>query len=187
LEHVEHYLFNHPDGREEIRSQTGAVVAVAVDAVMVGSFVSPPDRMIVVRTTPPGEQPAWMPAARAWLKGEVARVEESCGSVLAVWPRACDVISDVPSTLAFLREHPNWRLVLEPQALLTRDMLPMGEDHLARIVGALAGHAATVGVVLGAGALAQVEERLVRGELRPGAWVVRRNQRCTLSAPHEDP
>lgn len=67
---------------------------------------------------------------------------ESSGAQLCLLPHAAHVLSDVPSCVLFLRSAAaeGVQLVVDPVALLTPTMLDRAEEHLERILGALAGH-----------------------------------------------
>lgn len=67
---------------------------------------------------------------------------EFSGARLCLLPHAAQVLSDVPSCLLFLRSAAaeGVQLVLDPVALLTPAMLDRAEEHLERILEALAGH-----------------------------------------------
>lgn len=60
------------------------------------------------------------------------------------------VLSDAPSCIKFLQRRAGepFGLLLDPVAMLARGMLPRAEEHLARILGALAPNAATWAVLL---------------------------------------
>lgn len=84
----------------------------------------------------------WMRPGRkaldAWLH-RVAPAFESAGGRLLLQPHALHVLSDAPSTAAFLDDHADWRekgvlgLALDPSSLITPSMLNDVEDHLTRI------------------------------------------------------
>jgi hypothetical protein len=139
----------------------------------------PAARWLVVRTalasvTP--ERPAWLPAAAGAWATYVRTLESSSGwARLAVLPTHDGVISDVPSTLTFLRGHPSWSMVLEPAALLTPEMAEAAEEHLERMGDALAGHAALVGCILPPddSPLREGVSRWIVPRLPPGVWVAR--------------
>lgn len=88
---------------------------------------------------------AWMPKARERFRASIERLEARPGEYW-LWPSAEGVLSDVPSTRSFFcsREGGNLRLLLDPASMLTRDMLPKAEDHLARIFAGLGGIAAAI-------------------------------------------
>lgn len=87
----------------------------------------------------------WM--REAWSRWEgFASAMDSGGVRWWIWPRAGDVVSDVPSTLAFARAHTGVSILLDPVSLLTGSMMGDVEDHLSRVFEVLGGHGA-VGAV----------------------------------------
>jgi hypothetical protein len=80
----------------------------------------------------------------ARLAEKVAEVKAGLGELgatLCLRPGAAEVLSDVPSCLVFLRSSEGAaRLVVDPVALLTASMMERADDHLERILSALAGH-----------------------------------------------
>jgi hypothetical protein len=70
------------------------------------------------------------------------------GARVLVRPRAGDVVSDIPSTLALLRALPRVGLALEPALLLPPDRLGAAPDLLARYLDAFGDHPALELVVL---------------------------------------
>lgn len=95
----------------------------------------------------------WGSAGRAALDALCDRLAPglaAAGRTLLFRPRAGDVLSDMPSCAAFLRARSGgpFALLLDPAAMLTPDMLPRAEDHLARMFAALTGHPSVAGVVL---------------------------------------
>lgn len=114
-----------------------------------------------------------MPGARAAFESGMAAVEAwSGGRRLAIWPTSTGVISDVPSTLSFLRARPHWKLVLEPLALLTEAMRGSAEEHLRRMAEVLEDHPALMGLVFPRAddSLRGVVERAF-DDAGPGVWV----------------
>lgn len=103
-----------------------------------------PSGTIVLRTGwADSPEPLWLPRYRECFERFVESVEASAISARVVWwPLATDVISDAPSLLTFLRANPVRRFLFDPQGLLTREMLPKAEDHLARLEVALSTHPA---------------------------------------------
>lgn len=97
----------------------------------------------------PNEPPAWMPMQRTRaMMGLEALERVSHGRTLCLWPRATDAVSDIPGILAFMRAHAAWKFLLDPAALLTPEMEKRAEDHAERMLEALAGHPALVGLVV---------------------------------------
>lgn len=87
----------------------------------------------------------WLPASRAKFNEAISALASKPGQFW-LWPSANGVLSDVPSTASFFRakESSPFRLFLDPASLLTPDMLPKAEDHLARILQGLAGQATAI-------------------------------------------
>ncbi len=57
-----------------------------------------------------------------------------------LFPHAQDVVSDVPGIVTFCRAQTGeqgWKVLLDPDALLTESMKPNAEDHLWRLRDAL--------------------------------------------------
>lgn len=81
---------------------------------------------------------------------ELAARVESAGGTLLVVPTWNGVISDIPTTVQFLKERPSERLglVLEPASMLAPSMLPNLPDHLARLYGAAAMLPGVEGVIV---------------------------------------
>lgn len=108
--------------------------------------------LLVLRSgwTTAGEgRPAWLPGARSrWEEAAGAIEEWSEGTPVAILPTVDDVVSDVPSTLAFLGDHPGWGLMLEPMALLTAAMEMKLVDYLGVIASGLGEHPALAGLIL---------------------------------------
>ena len=87
---------------------------------------------------PPQTSPrTWMPAARATLEQRLIEAR-NMGLTLALRPHASHVISDVPGVLDLTRRHAHVRVLLDPCAMLTGDMLSRAHDHVRRILGDLA-------------------------------------------------
>lgn len=109
----------------------------------------------------------WAAGARGALDQAVEALAPAMagrGITLLLWPRAGDVLSDIPSTLTFLRR---WSgggvgLLLEPAALIAESMLGRVEEHLGRIGEALGAHEATAAILM-----SNVIEGENAGMLRP--------------------
>ncbi|MDX9910845.1 MAG: hypothetical protein RBS39_03335 [Phycisphaerales bacterium] len=101
----------------------------------------------------------WMPAARAALEQRLLDARRM-GLALALRPHARHAISDVPGVLDLARRHEHARVLLDPLAMLTDDMLPRAADHLRRILSDLATLPTILAVVGGAHAdlLALIDE-----------------------------
>jgi len=131
----------------------------------------------IVRSAPLGGGLAWLsPARAAWFARADALERAPGGAPLVIYPRARDVISDVPSTLTFLRSRPAWRLMLDPAELLTPEMVERAEEHLTRFADTLAQHEAMLGVVLPSDddPLAKLVRRLIVPVIGPSVWRVRK-------------
>jgi len=85
-----------------------------------------------------GETPGWMPSARAEFLGFL----DQLGSMGErwIWPMAGEAIADAPSVLSFLRSRNNWRFVLCVADLLVPSLESRMDDHVRRLLEALAGH-----------------------------------------------
>lgn len=72
------------------------------------------------------------------------------GVQLCLRPRAEHVLSDAPSCLTFLRSGAGEmvRLVLDPMAMMTASMMPRAEEHVGRVLSALAGHPSVAAVMV---------------------------------------
>lgn len=86
-----------------------------------------------------------------WTQAAIKHLHDACkhwldtlpaGASLALWPRAGELISDVPSALTLWRTFDGAPLgfVLDPEALITPSMRERRDDHLERIAATLAGH-----------------------------------------------
>lgn len=84
-----------------------------------------------------------------------AAVLEAQGVKLLLRPHARHVLSDVPSCLTFLRSAlgERVRLVLDPIGMLTASMAARAEEHLERIMSALARHPGVAAILLASGEL----------------------------------
>ncbi|MEM1329342.1 MAG: hypothetical protein AAGG07_02145 [Planctomycetota bacterium] len=125
-----------------------------------------------------GEQPAsgdglwaaspetWGPAGMAAFPLVVEHLTERSRVAPILRPHARHLLCDPQRCLALLNgDGPRFRLLLDPVAMLTPEMLPQAEDHLVRSVEALGGRAETVGVLL-SGAVEVDDPRLSGPELR---------------------
>jgi hypothetical protein len=129
--------------------------------------------LVVVRSRAGAPGAGWL-AVGEWESLAVAWEQRVPADRLAVEPWHCDAVSDVPSTLGFLRARPPWRLVLNPAAMLAPSMLPRAEEHLERIADVLAGHPRLAGVIVpAAGPLGTMVKRVVLPLVGAGAWVAR--------------
>jgi len=100
---------------------------------------------------------AWGPAGRETLNAACEKYAPgvaAAGFTVCLLPHALGLVSDVPTCAAFLRRWCGgpFALVLEPAALLTRDMGARAPDHLARIEQELLGAPGVVGLLLRQGA-----------------------------------
>lgn len=95
----------------------------------------------------------WTPegwnAMDRWLDETLPRLDEA-GHTLLLRPDASHILSDARSCLTILqqRQSPGLRLLLDPVAMLTPDMLTDADDHLRRLLDTLLHHPATAAVVL---------------------------------------
>ncbi|MFI4897013.1 MAG: hypothetical protein ACIARR_04225 [Phycisphaerales bacterium JB059] len=101
------------------------------------------------RPSPHTWTPEGWKALDRWLDDTLPRLDAS-GHALLLRPDAGHILSDARSCLSILqqRQTPNLRLLLDPVAMLTPDMLPDAEDHLRRFLDALLHHPATAAVIL---------------------------------------
>lgn len=95
----------------------------------------------------------WGPLGRAAFESLCDRLAAELaprGATALFRPHVRHVLSDAPSSVGFLQRRAGgpFGLLLDPVAMLARGMLPRAEEHLARILGALAANPATWGVVL---------------------------------------
>lgn len=124
----------------------------------------------------------WGPYRPAWLPPEVASFEAAIASLLEatqrcqteIWwrPTHQDVLSDIPSTLSFFRKHPTFGLALDPAALLTQDMLPRADEHLARILESLGQHPNLRLLILSPSPIAATIEQAVQKSIPPHIPIV---------------
>lgn len=101
----------------------------------------------------PRDYRTWTPEAWSALAAACDRLGPALteqGGHLLLRPHARQILSDPQACLSFLkdREGQPFRILVDPAAMLTPDMLPAAEDHLARIFGALATHPAAAAVLL---------------------------------------
>lgn len=103
-------------------------------------------RVVVAHARPAqeGDRPAL-----AWTRASVDAFHGACrrwlgalatGATLLLWPRADQVVSDIPSAWSLLRtlETERLGLVLDPDAMITESMREHRADHLQRFADALA-------------------------------------------------
>ncbi len=79
--------------------------------------------------------PLFLPAPKAAWQGFMQAVESACTEhaiTPVLEPRATDVVSDTPGLLSLVRAAPRWKILFDPQLLLTRDMHAQLDDHLQR-------------------------------------------------------
>lgn len=99
---------------------------------------------LVFELGPPGDGVlSWSAAARGAATEMIHAALEwsgTTGCTVCLRPEANHLISDVPSTLAALRAHPNLRLALDPAALLTESMLVHRAQHMERARHAFGQH-----------------------------------------------
>ncbi|MBL8761035.1 MAG: hypothetical protein JNL50_06995 [Phycisphaerae bacterium] len=108
-------------------------------------------RIIVAHARPAtyGDRPVL-----TWTRASVEAFQAACrrwldaiapGATLLLWPRADQLVSDIPSGLSLLRAFEGERLglVLDPDAMITASMLAHRADYLDRFADALASHAST--------------------------------------------
>lgn len=85
----------------------------------------------------------------AWTRASVEALHGACrrwlgaiasGATLLLWPRADQIVSDIPSAWSLLRtlETDRLGLVLDPDAMITASMREHRADHLQRFADALA-------------------------------------------------
>src|SRR6185295_13688299 len=99
-------------------------------------------------------------ATRAWMHETRTVLDAACDGILEElrersiewWmiPRVGDVLSDIPSSLGFLRSRQGqpFGLLLDPAALLTESMLRHWVDHVERSLEAIGAHEACRAIVL---------------------------------------
>ncbi|GJQ28149.1 MAG: hypothetical protein HBSAPP03_00330 [Phycisphaerae bacterium] len=163
----------HDTFMREVRTRAGRVVAVQRRIDEGPGEVESGELIVPVAMGSP-ESPAWMPTARRAFEAALGPWDElAAQGRAALWPMAEGVISDIPSTLSFLRARSGWGLVLEPAAMMTAGMRPEAEDHVARLAEALAGHGSLRGVVLPKedDGLRGLIERVLLPRVGAGVWI----------------
>jgi hypothetical protein len=110
----------------------------------------PPGDLVVRLHT--GDSPSWLPNAHAALgamAGHLDALARGRGHRLNLWARACDIISDTPSLLSFLRARGAWRFLVDPGAMLSAEMLPRAAEHIERYLEVFATHPQAAAIVVG--------------------------------------
>lgn len=103
-------------------------------------------RIVVAHARPAQEDDR---PALAWTRASVEAIHGACrrwlgaiapGATLLLWPRADQIVSDIPSAWSLLRtlETERLGLVLDPDAMITTSMREHRADHLQRFADALA-------------------------------------------------
>lgn len=103
-------------------------------------------RIVVAHARPAQEDDR---PALAWTRASVEALHGACrrwlgaiapGATLLLWPRADQIVSDIPSAWSLLRtiETERLGLVLDPDAMVTASMREHRADHLQRFADALA-------------------------------------------------
>lgn len=160
-------------GREILPVEGGAPWAVmdARNLLVDGARGLPSAERVVVWSGWMGEGDAergvWERDFRTWSPEAWKRLEREVGEFrrrVLVRPHARHVLSDAQSCVTFFRSHEHVGLLLDPIAMLTPEMTPRAEEHLERIVGALAGRADAVVMTGGRTAATEWGEELTRGE-----------------------
>jgi hypothetical protein len=80
-------------------------------------------------------EPLFLPTPKAAWQGFMQAVELACTEhaiTPVLEPRATDVISDTPGLLSIVRTNPRWKILFDPQLLLTQAMHAQLDDHLQR-------------------------------------------------------
>lgn len=94
----------------------------------------------------------WTPEAWETFEKVVANIGPALAAKkmsLLLRPHARHVLSDAQGCRQYMERAPEGvNLLLDPASMLTPDMLPDAEDHLARTLDALAAHPKTAGIVL---------------------------------------
>lgn len=112
-------------------------------------------RIVVAHARPAQEDER---PALAWTRTSVEAFHGACrrwlgviapGATLLLWPRADQIISDIPSAWSLLRtlETERLGLVLDPDAMITESMRSHRADHLQRFADALASEPRTALVI----------------------------------------
>lgn len=103
-------------------------------------------RVVVAHARPAQEDDR---PALAWTRASIEALHGACrrwlgaiapGATLLLWPRADQIVSDIPSAWSLLRtlETERLGLVLDPDAMITASMREHRADHLQRLADALA-------------------------------------------------
>lgn len=93
----------------------------------------------------------WMSPGWAALSEALPRWLEKCegaGIRPVLRPHARHVMSDAPGIARVLREFPGVRVLLDPAAMLTANMIATAEDHFTRTLSSLGHHERVMGVVM---------------------------------------
>jgi len=102
-------------------------------------------RIVVAHARPSAEEDR---PALAWTRSSVEGLHAASrrwlaaidpGATLLLWPRADQIVSDIPSAWSLLRtiETERLGLVLDPDAMITASMREHREDHLGRLADSL--------------------------------------------------
>lgn len=154
--HPEFVLSTEPTGRSVTLSLDGPVWGVVVDSDIAADPGSPdvggvvrglgPTRIVFAHARPSKAEDG---PVLAWTRSSVEGLHGACrrwlsaidpGATLLLWPRADQIVSDIPSAWSLLRtlETERLGLVLDPDAMITPSMREHREDHLERFADALA-------------------------------------------------
>lgn len=112
-------------------------------------------RIVVAHARPSVEEDR---PALTWTRSSVEGLYAACrrwlsaidsGATLLLWPRADQLVSDIPSAWSLLRtlETERLGLVLDPDAMITGSMREHRDDHLERLGDALASQPRTAMVI----------------------------------------
>lgn len=153
--HPDFVLSGDPTGRCIALSQGGRAWGVIVDSDIASDPSSPElgavlrglgaTRIVVAHGRPIADEGR---PALAWARSSVEGLHAACrrwlnaidpGATLLLWPRADQIVSDIPSAWSLLRtlETERLGLVLDPDAMITPSMREHREDHLGRLGEAL--------------------------------------------------
>lgn len=96
---------------------------------------------------------SWLPRHRLTFERSAVAVAKAAGALgvrCVLYPQALDVISDLPSLLHFLQTSggKHWSLLVDPTGMLTAEMIPSAEEHLARLMDGLLNLEQTWAIVL---------------------------------------
>ena len=85
---------------------------------------------------------SWLPRHRLTFErsaASVAKAAATLGVRCVLYPKADDVISDLPSLTTFLHSPggKHWSVLADPTGLLTEEMVPAADEHLARLMAGL--------------------------------------------------